>query len=327
MSGKTALIGDIGGTNARFAIATLSRKSGIGFHDAVTLQCAEYPSPEAAIRAYLDGAGAALPDTVCLAAAGPVVDDTVKLTNNHWRLCAGDIAAELAVKNVRLLNDFEAVAWSIPGLSADDFETIGLPDGDATLADEYSIAIIGPGTGLGAAGLRRRQGITVPIVGEGGHVGFAPQTQVQIDVLQALRERYDRVFAERLLSGAGIANIYWAINRLHGDKRVQLTAAEIFKAAEDDNEQHAVESVNLFFEILGQVAGDLVLTLGASDGVYIAGGIAKRYPKLLHGSGFRSAFENKGSHRALMERVPVRLITHAEPGLLGAAYCALQSGS
>ena len=182
--------------------------------------------------------------------------------------------------------------------------------------------MLGPGTGLGVAGLYRRGGVHVPIVGEGGHVGFAPATRVQIDVLNALRERFDRVSAERLLSGAGIEQIYWALCRLHGERRLQLDAAQVF-AASADGDPRAHEATQLFFEVLGQVAGDLALTLGAADGVYIAGGIAKRYPELLQASGFRSAFESKGRHRALMERIPTLLVTHAEPGLLGAAHCAL----
>jgi glucokinase len=164
--------------------------------------------------------------------------------------------------------------------------------------------------------------LLIPISGEGGHVGFSPESQVQIEVLKVLRERFERVSVERLVSGSGLENIYNALTLIHGEKRTQLSAAEIFAAAITANEPRAKEAINLFFDVLGQVAGDLALLLDARDGVFIAGGIAKRYPDLLANSGFRNGFESKGRHRTLMESIPTQLINHAEPGLLGSAYCA-----
>ncbi len=137
-----------------------------------------------------------------------------------------------------------------------------------------------------------------------------------------LRTRFERVSAERLIAGSGIENIYTALLEIRGEAAERLRAADIFAAAEAPGTAH--DAVHLFFEILGQVAGDLALTLGANDGVYIAGGIAKRYPDTLQNGAFRAAFERKGRHRHLMERIPTFLITHAQPGLLGAAYCVLE---
>ena len=322
MADRILLIGDIGGTNARFAIADPERP---GFSDAMTLQCADYASADDAIRRYLGELSAAAPDVICLAVAGPVINGTVQVTNNHWTLNAVDIAADFGTSAVRLLNDFEAVAFSIPQLQAEGVEVIGLPDKKPALDEDFNIAILGPGTGLGTAGLIRRGQVVIPIVGEGGHVGFAPKSQVQVNILGALRSKFDRVSVERLVSGSGIENIYWALTQIHGEQRTQLSAEEIFTQSRDDGDSRASETVQMFFEILGQVAGDLALTLGATDGVYIAGGIAKRYPEMLQNSGFRNAFDNKGRHRALMERIPTLLITDDEPGLLGAAYCALVS--
>lgn len=324
MTDKTLLIGDIGGTNARFAIADPERP---GFSGASTFQCADYASADDAIRRYLDELQAASPDVICLAVAGPVINGTVQVTNNHWTLSAADIAADFGINDVQLLNDFEAVAFSIPQLQAEGVEVIGLPDKKPALDEDFNIAILGPGTGLGTAGLIRRGQVVIPIVGEGGHVGFAPKSQVQVNILGALRSKFDRVSVERLVSGSGIENIYWALTRIHGEQRTQLSAEEIFTQCRDDGDSRASETVQMFFEILGQVAGDLALTLGATDGVYIAGGIAKRYPEMLQNSGFRNAFDNKGRHRALMERIPTLLITDDEPGLLGAAYCALELSS
>lgn len=319
-SGKTLLIGDIGGTNARFALANPDE---VAFSRPKTLKCAEFSSSVAAMKHYLDEVAAPAPVAVCLAAAGPVIDESIKVTNNHWNLSAREIRSDLEVERVRLINDFEAVAWSIPYIDSRYLEAVGqvsqqeLPDGD------FRLAIVGPGTGLGTGGLMRRDGRYIPIVGEGGHIGFAPKSKVQIELLEVLREKFERVSLERLLSGSGIENIYWALHALRGEKRAELSAAEVFKAAGTGSDPVAADATQLFFEILGQAAGDIALVLGAQDGVYLAGGIVKRYPKMLHISGFRNAFENKGHHRSLMERTPTRLITYGEPGLLGAAHCAL----
>jgi len=321
MADKTLLIGDIGGTNARFAMVDPEH---FGFSDAMTLQCDDHASADDAIRHYIGELSAEAPDVICLAVAGPVIGSTVQVTNNHWALDAESIATDFATESVKLLNDFEAVAYSIPHLRAEDTVVIGLPDQKPTLEDDFNIAILGPGTGLGTAGLIRRGQAVIPIVAEGGHVGFAPNSRLQVEILNSLRSEFDRVSVEHLLSGPGIENIYRALALIHGEQRGPLSAEEIF-ASDDDS--CAAETTQVFFEILGQVAGDLALVLGAADGVYIAGGITKRYPELLQASGFRNAFDDKDDYRSLMERIPTLLITHDEPGLLGAAYCALEFSS
>jgi glucokinase len=315
------LIGDIGGTNARFALADAARP---GFSNVETLQCSDYESADAAIKHYLETVKAGAPDAICLAAAGPIIDGRVRFTNNHWEIAADELAGEFSINAVQLLNDFEAIAYSVPFLTTADCMPIGLPEPKPLDSADYMVGIIGPGTGLGAVGLRRHGELYLPIAGEASHGGFAPETQVQIDILKTLRERFDRVSSERLVSGPGLQNIYWALTRIHGEKRAQLTPAEIFRAAMDNTDSLAAEAVQMFFEVFGQVAGDLALTLGAEDGIFIAGGISKRYPDLLKNSRFRSGFENKGRHRSLMERIATQLILHDQPGLLGAAYCALK---
>ena len=321
MPRKCLLIGDIGGTNARFALADLKKPA---FSDVVTLQCNDFESAEAAIKHYLSSVKAVSPDVICLAAAGPIIDKRVRFTNNHWEIAADDLAEEFAIERVRLLNDFEAIAYSIPFLGEKDCIAIGLPEPKPLDGDYYMVGILGPGTGLGAVGLKKHGDLYLPIAGEASHGGFAPETQVQIDILVALREHFDRVSSERLVSGPGLENIYWALTRIHGEKRAHLAPARIFEAAIANTDPLAAEAVQMFFEVLGQVAGDYALALGADDGIYIAGGIAKRYPDLLKNSRFRTGFESKGRHRSLMERVPTQLIMHDQPGLLGAAYCALQ---
>lgn len=321
MTDPLLLIGDIGGTNARFAIADPGAH---GFSDERIFNCADFATADAAIRRYLDDIGASGPDAVCFAAAGPIVDERVRFTNNPWTIAAADLRDNLGLARVRLLNDFEAIAYSIPFLEDGDTMPIGLPDPRPLGDRDFMVGVVGPGTGLGAVGLHRHGGQLIPVVGEASHGGFAPESGVQIDILTHLRERFDRVSSERLVSGQGLENIYWALCRLHGEKRSQPTAADIFAACIDEGEARATEAVELFFEILGQFTGDLALAYGAMDGMYIAGGIARRYPEKLANSRFRSGFEHKGRHTSLMERVPTQLILHPHPGLLGAAYCARQ---
>ena len=293
MTGRNLLIGDIGGTNARFALANRRYP---GFHDVVELKCADFGTSSGAIQHYLERVGVESLGAICLAAAGPVVDHFIDVTNNHWTLSASSLASEFDVEAVQLLNDLDNRS--------------------------FDVAILGPGTGLGVAGLSGRRGTLLAITGEGGHVGFAPESDLQVELLTVLRGRFERVSAERLVAGSGIENIYAGLLEIRGEAAEPLRAAQIFEAAGSPG--NAYDAVHLFFEILGQVAGDLALTLGANDGVYIAGGIAKRYPDTLQNGVFRAAFESKGRHRHLMERIPTFLITHPQPGLLGAAYCVLE---
>jgi len=316
------LIGDIGGTNARFALVD---PTGSGFGQLREYKCRDFLSSSDAIRFYLDEVGAGRPERVCLAAAGPVVDDAVKVTNNDWIIAAADIRRELGVDSVRLINDFEAVACSIPFLGDRDVRSLGPHDVVRLPEGGLSVAVLGPGTGLGVAGLVRRRGILVPITGEGGHVGCAPETPLQTEIIEVLRKKFERVSAERLVAGAGVENIYAALLVINGVRSAPLEAPEIFARARNNSDDLAVQAVNVFFEMLGQMAGDLALTMSAADGVYIAGGIAKRYPDMLLQSGFRQAFESKGRHRHIMSRIPTLLITHDQPGLLGAAYLVRES--
>ncbi len=319
MKSLALLVGDIGGTNARFALANHSHP---GFHDVAELKCADFETADAAVRHYLERVGIREPDAVCLAAAGPVVDGSIDVTNNHWFLSSNKLASEFDVDAVRLLNDFEAIAYSIPFLGTEDRRTIGRLKGTDLAGRSFNVAILGPGTGLGVAGLCSRADQLVPITGEGGHAGFAPESDLQVEVLKVLRGRFERVSAERLVAGSGIENIYSALLEIRGEEAEPLSAREVFAAAATS--AAAADTIELFFEILGQVAGDVALTLGAADGVYIAGGIAKRYPELLENGTFRGAFERKGRHRDIMETIPTFLITHEQPGLLGASYCALE---
>jgi glucokinase len=319
MADPCLLIGDIGGTNARFALA---HSNGPGFSGELILHCANYETAEQGIADYLERSGCVSPDVICLAAAGPVVDGCVRFTNNHWVIDSRELQKKFPSSNIQLLNDFEAIAYSIPMLGENDLATVGLVPSELDGKPEFTLGVLGPGTGLGTGGLLARANGIFPIVGEGSHAGFAPESRMQFEVLKQLRQRYERVSDERLISGPGLENIYWALRKIHGEPATQITAAEIFSRVLANEDVIAAESTQLFYEALGQVAGNLALTLGAYDGIYLAGGIVKRYPDLLKTSSFRSGFENKGRHRSLMESIPTLLILHPQPGLLGASYCA-----
>jgi len=319
MADPCLLIGDIGGTNARFALA---RPDKPGFSGELTLRCADYATAEQGLADYLERSGAGRPAVICLAAAGPIVGDSVRFINNHWTISGQELRQKFPSSPVRLLNDFEAIAYSIPLLGENDVQTVGLAQSKLTGQSDFTLGVLGPGTGLGIAGLFGRANDIYPIVGEGGHAGFAPETRMQFEVLEQLRQRYDRVSDERLISGPGLENIYWALGKIHREQTTSITAAEIFSHVLASEDAIAEESTELFYEVLGQVAGNLALALGAYDGIYLAGGIVKRYPDLLKSSRFRSGFENKGRHRSLLESVPTLLILHPQPGLMGASYCA-----
>ncbi len=316
---KSLLIGDIGGTNARFAIA---HSDAPGFSSEQTYQCADFATVIDAIRHYLDQTAVPSPKTICLAVAGPVVGEQVSLTNNPWTISAGDLRKAFQIESVQLLNDFEAIAYSVPYISIDEMLPVGILKPGLLDSPHFTVAVLGPGTGLGAVGLRKYEEHYIAIVSEASHGGFAPETQEQVEILAVLRERFGRVSSERLVSGSGLENLYWGLTQIHAGKPAQLSASEIVLACIDKSDPLASKAVELFYQILGQVAGDLALTLGASDGIYIAGGISQRYPKLLLNSGFRAGFESKGRHRVLMERIPTQLIMHKQPGLLGASSYA-----
>ncbi len=316
---KSLLIGDIGGTNARFAIADTSVP---GFAFEQTYQCADFSTVVDAIRFYLDQTGAPSPKSICLAVAGPVVAEQVSLTNNPWTISVSDLRQAFKIEAVQLLNDFEAIAYSVPYISIDEMLPVGILKPPLLNSLHYTVAVIGPGTGLGAVGLRKYEDHYIAIVSEASHGGFAPETQEQVEILTVLRERFARVSSERLVSGSGLENLYWGLTQIHAEQHPQLSAPEIVLASQSESNPLASKAVELFYQILGQFAGDLALTLGAKDGIYIAGGITQRYPQALVNSRFRSGFENKGRHRGLMERIPTQLIMYKQPGLLGASRYA-----
>ncbi len=321
MAESYRLVADIGGTNARFA---LIEPLATDYSNESVLLCGDFISPEQAITHYLEAAGVTQLQAICFAVAGPVTDGSVELTNNNWHIRAAALQSAFCVSEVKLLNDFEAIAYSLSVLKPADLKVIGLPPAPDLAVARFTVGVVGPGTGLGAAALLKREERLYSLITEGGHVGFAPENGLQRAVWEVLVGRFGRVSDERLLSGSGLENIYTALSEIHDIPAHLVSAAEIF--AQSDDNFLASETVSLFFEALGQVAGNFALSTGAFDGIYIAGGIANRYPNLLASSAFRSGFENKGRHRHIMEGIPTLLITHPQPGLLGASVVARDLG-
>ena len=310
------LIADIGGTNARFAL-TIPGKP--GFEHAITLACKDYPGVHEAILDYLRRLEVGTPESICLAIAGVITKQSVKLTNNDWFISQQNLQQQFPDSRIMLINDFTAIALSVPFLQSDHVINVGCEQPHNLDLESFSIGIIGPGTGLGVSGLLKQHGVTIPIISEAGHISFAPYNQQQDKLLSTLRERWPRISVERLVSGSGAENIFWALTRINGEPETHKSASEIFEAAINNEDCLEHEAVSLFFQILGQVAGDIAMAFGAENGVYIAGGVAMRYPDLLVSSQFREAFENKGRHSRMVTAIPTFLIIHPQPGLLGAS--------
>lgn len=321
MNNQPILIADIGGTNARFALATDNG----GFYKAKTLLCKDYAAANLAIDAYLRSESIGSLHAICFAAAGPIRNQTIQFTNNHWQIDMAELESQYQAQDSHLLNDFEAIAYSLPSLSLDQLCPVG---GNWELQDTkpLKLGVLGPGSGLGVGGIVKSQNSHLsPIVTEGGHSGFSPQTDYQAAILKALLKNHSYVSNELFLSGPGIANIYHAIcdveNKCY-DQNSLLSAKDISHNAKKHKDQTSLKTLELFFEILGQLAGDVALHQTAVDGIYIAGGIVQRYQTELCASRFRAGFENKGKQTNLLKSIPTWLITEANPGLIGASIYA-----
>jgi len=316
------LVADIGGTNARFALAGRDASGRPELRAIRELRAAAYPTLAAAARDYLAQSGATDVHRGVFAVASPVTGDAIKITNNPWAFSTRALQAELGLDALLLINDFAAIAHAVPHLHREDVVAIGGGAGHAALASERRdghYVMLGPGTGLGVGGLMLRDGEPLVLETEGGHVGFAPTTPYELRLLEALWREHPRVSAERLLSGQGLLNLYRAICAVEG-QTPELTAPEqVSEQAAAMPDGLCARCIALFCELLGGFAGDAVLMHGAWDGVYLAGGITQKLLASLQRGGFRSRFEAKGRFEPLLKRVPVLAIAHPQPGLLGAA--------
>lgn len=323
------LAADIGGTHARFQLARID-DGGLVVLDEATLPVAAHRTAEDALAAFIGRSSPAAIDRASLAVAGPIEGRSARLTNARWRIDADAIARRWDIGDVALCNDFEAAAVGLALVDPSACIALQTPDTrpDPATADGGQRLLIGAGTGLGVAYLiGERTGVRV-IAGEGGHVGFAPANDEQVVLLAHLRPALGRVTAEHLLSGAGLARLYGFACRRNGgvpdDVRDQGAAAVARRFSAGD--AHAVHALQLFASIFGAVAGDHALSVLATGGVFVAGGIAPRFPGLFADGGFVEAFRAKGAQSALMARMPVHLVCDDRLGLRGAALRALHAG-
>ncbi|MGJ7459949.1 glucokinase [Halomonas sp. MA07-2] len=310
---RPALIGDIGGTNARLALAT---PGAFAPHDIQSLPCADYPGLVEAVRDYLARVGAtgeAAPREACLALACPIRGDRISMTNNPWSFSRAEFQAALELTLLKVINDFTAQALGVPHLTETD--RVEVQPGEAI--PHAARLVIGPGTGLGMAGLFPGRHAWIPLPTEGGHVTFAPTDEREQNLLRHFRTRYGRVSVERLLCGQGLLDLYLAHCSLKGANPVHATPAEVTAAA--DGDPLARDTLLRFLKILGDVCGDAALTLGARGGVTLCGGILPRLLDWLPRSHFREAFAAKGRMGAYTAAIPVHVVTGPWTGLLGAA--------
>lgn len=316
MSDAWYLIADIGGTNARFAMGD---PGGDGVRHERTMSVAEHPSFMSALQAYLDTVHgmanvAKSPQAACLAVACPANRDVISFTNSDWVIHRDDVALALQLPRLHVINDFAAIGHAVYALSERDWRQLGA----GCVEEAQPIAVLGPGTGLGVCGVLPVAGHAQVIAGEGGHVDFAPVSDEEVEILRRLRTRFRRVSAERLLSGAGLSNIYWALTTLRDAQHRHASPADISAAALAGEDAVAVEALQVFCRVLGSVAGNLALTFGARGGVYVAGGIAPKIVDFMAASDFRERFLAKGRFRDYLNDIPTRVVVRENPGLWGA---------
>ncbi len=306
------LVGDIGGTNARFAL--VPEGSGEPQQE-VTVRCAEFDGLEQAIRRYLADRGNPNVTDAALDVATGITGDFVQLTNGPWGFSIEQTRQALGLERLMVINDFTALALAVPNLRQNELRKVG---GGAKVADT-AIAVIGPGTGLGVSGLVRVGGHWVPLQGEGGHVSFSAVTEREMGVLRWLQQRHDHVSTERVVSGMGLQNLYQALSSMDGASAQAFSPENITAAALSGSDERCKEALDMFCAILGGAAADLVLTLGARSGCYIGGGIVPRLGEYFARSPFRSRFEAKGRFSQYVSAVPTYVITAENPALRGLA--------
>lgn len=312
------LVADIGGTNARFgwidnpgARASCVRR----------LAVPEHEGPASAVRVYLDELARTLgpayvpPRHAALAVATPVVDDMISFTNSHWSFSRRQLQADLGLCSLQVLNDFEALALSLPHLGPDQLRAHGdLPSAQGVLA------VVGPGTGLGVAGVVQTRSGWQALPGEGGHGTLAAGDAFEDEVLRAARRLHGHVSAERLLSGIGLPTLHQAVAAALGQPVAgPLSAEQVVELGRDGADAVCARSLDTFCALLGSFAGNVALTLGARGGVFIGGGIVPRIAERFFASAFRERFEAKGRMRPYVEAIPTALITDTLVALTGAA--------
>ncbi|MEM1399146.1 MAG: glucokinase [Pseudomonadota bacterium] len=304
-----SMLADLGATNARFALL-----NGTSIDAIEVLKVSDYPSLGTAIGAYLDRVQPTKPPRkAALAIACPVHEDRVEMTNHAWSFSKSALQEQLALDRLTLINDFAAVALGVPHLDPVDYRQIG--GGQAE--PNQTVGVVGPGTGLGVSALVPGRERWTALDAEGGHVTMPALTDREAAVIGKLRQRFSHVSAERVLSGMGLTNLYETLASLDGVDIRAREPHEVTEGAMSDADPYCREAVDMFCAMLGTIAGNLALTLGAFGGIYIAGGIAPKMGPLFLQSDFRERFEAKGRFRQYLSGIPTFLVTQPFPALVG----------
>ena len=313
---ETIVVADVGGTNARFALAEVDAGQVLSVGEPVTMLTAEHASFQTAWQAFERQSGGSLPLALALSFAGPVGGEVLKLTNNPWVIRPALMEDRLGVTRFTIVNDFGAIGHAVAALGDEHLRHLRGPDGP--LPATGMTTIVGPGTGLGVAQLLRTDHDYHVVETEGGHIDFAPLDPIEDQLLDFLRHRHRRVSIERVASGQGLANLYEVLAGIEGEALVSRDNKALWAAAIDGSDPIAVAALDRFFLSLGAVAGDLALAHGA-NAVVIAGGLGYRLRDRFATSGFADRFIAKGRFERRMQAIPVKLVIHPQPGLYGAA--------
>ncbi len=306
-----SLVADIGGTNARFALVADGDSTVL---EPRNLAVADYPGIVDAIHAYLEQVGLGNPYQASISVASPVTGDQLNMTNHTWSFSVRDTRAALGLRHLKVLNDYTALALALPVFTESQCRQVG---GGVPLAG-YPMAVIGPGTGLGVSGAVHAGRHWIPLEGEGGHVSYGPVNAREQQIIERLREKHEHVSAELLVSGSGLALIYQVICLIERGEAVKLRPGEVSSLALEGEDSFATEALEIFCGILGTVAGNLALTLGARGGIYIGGGIVPRVIDYFAASSFRGRFERHGRLTAYLREIPTYVIDTAYPAFTGA---------
>ncbi len=305
------LIADIGGTNARFALLT-----GDGApRDEQVLPGADYPDIVSAIEDYLSRVGGERPREAAIAIANPITGDWVKMTNHSWEFSIEETRRRLGLEQFLIINDFTALAMSLPWLNSADLRQVG----GGKAVKHGPIGVLGPGTGLGVSGLIHAGDRWIPLQGEGGHCTLSPATEREVEILQVTWRRFEHVSMERLVSGMGLQNLHQAISLLEDREPESLSPAEISRRGQAGDDPVCAEALATFCALLGSAAGNLALILGATGGVYIGGGIVPRLGGYFDASPFRDRFEAKGRFSNYLKTIPTLVIQAGNPAFIGIA--------
>lgn len=308
------LLADVGGTNARFALEVAPGQ--VALID--VLACKSYPTLADALRAYLASpkvlaAGYGAIRHAAIAIANPITGDFVRMTNHHWEFSIEAMRLECAFDTLLVINDFTALARAVPHLSSGQKRQVG----SGSAREGSPIGLLGAGTGLGVSGLIPAADSWTALLSEGGHVTFSPANETEVAILQFAWREYEHVSAERLMSGDGLELIYRALAHHTGQHDEKLTAADISRRALAGDCQLCGQVIDTFCGMLGTVAGNLAVTLGAQGGIYIGGGIVPRLGDRFDRSPFRKRFEQKGRFVNYLSQVPTFVITAEYPAFLG----------